>query len=163
LNFLQKYNRKYNKNFKKVSRDTMDLFMQYNWPGNVRELENMIKRVVVLGSEKPIITEFLLKEEDNVSQIKRVNGEEGSGEVDNVSPPLEDLSFIDSLLEGMDENYTLKEVSKKASGMAEKELIEKVLRENNWNRKKTSRILKVSYKALLYKIKENNIDKFARY
>ncbi len=157
--FLQKYSRKYNKNCKKVSRDTMDLFMQYNWPGNVRELENMIKRVVVLGSEKAIITEFLLREEERASPM---DGDDAFQAVDKTTSPFEERRYIDSLLEGM-ENYTLRDVSKKASNRAEKELIEKILRENNWNRKKTSRILKVSYKALLYKIKENKIDKFASY
>ncbi|MDX1764232.1 MAG: sigma-54 dependent transcriptional regulator, partial [bacterium] len=65
--FMEKYNRKYNKNFGSITRETMDRFMAYNWPGNVRELENMIKRVVVLGSEKPILTEFRLKEEEGAA------------------------------------------------------------------------------------------------
>ncbi|PIV82243.1 MAG: hypothetical protein COW52_14620 [Nitrospirae bacterium CG17_big_fil_post_rev_8_21_14_2_50_50_9] len=155
--FLQKYNRKYNKDYKKISKETMGLFMQYNWPGNVRELENMIKRVVVLESEKPIATEFLLKEEDKV-RSERKNGSSGSG--GNMTASGE-FSFIDPLLEGKDHNFTLREISKEASKRAEKELIEKILRQTNWSRKKTAEILQVSYKALLYKIKENKIDKFS--
>jgi two-component system response regulator AtoC len=155
--FLQKYNRKYNKNYKKVSRETMDLFMHYNWNGNVRELENMIKRVVVLGSEKPIITEFLLKEEEKSSLVEESDLSQESG---TIVPAQPELSFVESLIEGR-ETYTLREISKEATKMAEKELIEKVLKQTNWNRKKTAEILKISYKALLYKIKENKIDKFA--
>ncbi|MEK6778002.1 MAG: sigma-54 dependent transcriptional regulator [bacterium] len=156
--FLQKYNRKYNKDYKKISKETIALFMQYNWPGNVRELENMIKRVVVLESEKPIVTEFLLKEEEKASQIQKNVSLQESGR--KLQAPSE-FSFIDPLLEGRDDNVTLREISKEASQRAEKELIEKILKQTNWNRKRTAEILQVSYKALLYKIKENKIDKFS--
>jgi len=154
--FLQKYNLKYNKSFQKISNETLDRFMQYDWPGNVRELENMIKRVVVLGSEKPILTEFRLKEEEELSS----DHSEGTA-LDHAGPAMlqRPQSFLDSLMDGLEE-YTLRDISKIASKRAEKALIEKVLKQTNWNRKKTAEILKVSYKALLYKIKENNIDKF---
>jgi two-component system response regulator AtoC len=154
--FLDKYNRKYNKDLGRISRETMDRFMQYNWPGNVRELENMIKQVVVLGSENPILTEFRLKEEEA--------GELSIGGEEIASPgepalTLKPLPLLEMLIDGRDE-YTLKEIGKAASKMAEKQLIERVLGQTNWNRKKTAEILKVSYKALLYKIKENKIDKY---
>jgi len=152
--FMEKYNKKYNKSFGSISRKTMDRFMEYNWPGNVRELENMIKRVVVLGSERPILTEFRLKEEDGGSIS---NGAESSGRTVSAAP-FRRSSLLETLIDGRDE-YTLKDIGRAASNMAEKELIEKVLQQTNWNRKKTAEILRVSYKALLYKIKENNIDK----
>ncbi len=154
--FLHKYNRKYNKTFSKLSTETMDIFMNHNWPGNVRELENMIKRVVVLGSEKPILTEFNLREEDALVPIRVIDEDQPEPRAVLGSP---ESAFVDSLLAGKEE-YSLREVSKAACRLAEKELIGKVLKQTNWNRKKTAEILKVSYKALLYKIKENNIDKF---
>ncbi len=51
------------------------------------------------------------------------------------------------------ESYNLKELGKKAAKMAEKEVIQNVLQETRWNRKEAAKILHVSYKALLYKIK----------
>src|SRR5687767_14862043 len=56
--FLKKYSVQYNKPMAAVSPDLSRLFMEYEWPGNIRQLENMIKRMVVLGSETPILTEL---------------------------------------------------------------------------------------------------------
>jgi DNA-binding NtrC family response regulator len=52
------------------------------------------------------------------------------------------------------ENFYLKEVGKKAAEMAEKEAIQNVLQETHWNRKEAAKVLHISYKALLYKIKK---------
>jgi len=49
--FLVKYNQKFNKNIKGLSRSTMNYFTEYNWPGNIRELQNVMERLVVLGKE----------------------------------------------------------------------------------------------------------------
>ncbi len=155
--FLKKYNQKYNKNYRKISQSTMRRFMEYDWPGNVRELENMIKRVVVLESEKPILTEFRLKDEESASQKKRKTAAAGSHGVFPAHPS--DRAFLEELLRGR-KDFTLKEISKAAARKAERELIIKILNQTNWNRKKTAEALKVSYKALLYKIKENKIDKY---
>ena len=56
-------------------------------------------------------------------------------------------------------NYSLKEISREAARQAERELIFKMLQQTRWNRKETAEILGISYKALLYKIKENGLDK----
>src|SRR6267142_2502806 len=56
--FLKKYAVQYNKPFPAVSSDLSRLFMEYEWPGNVRQLENMVKRMVVLGSETAIVHEL---------------------------------------------------------------------------------------------------------
>ncbi len=56
-------------------------------------------------------------------------------------------------------NYSLKEISREAARQAERELIGKMLQQTRWNRKETAEILGISYKALLYKIKENGLDK----
>src|SRR5688572_14172574 len=56
--FLKKYSVQYNKPMTGVSADVARLFMEYEWPGNVRQLENMIKRMVVLASEAPILSEL---------------------------------------------------------------------------------------------------------
>src|SRR5262249_57618781 len=56
--FLKKYSVQYNKPYGDISPDTVRQFMDYDWPGNVRELENLIKRVVVLGTEAHIRKEL---------------------------------------------------------------------------------------------------------
>jgi DNA-binding NtrC family response regulator len=55
-------------------------------------------------------------------------------------------------------NYSLKDISRTAAREAERELIYKMLQQTHWNRKETAEILGISYKALLYKIKENGLD-----
>src|SRR5687767_10589234 len=56
--FIKKYSVQYNKPMTSVSADLARQFMDYEWPGNVRQLENLIKRMVVLGSETPIFNEL---------------------------------------------------------------------------------------------------------
>ena len=56
-------------------------------------------------------------------------------------------------------NYSLKDISRTAAREAERDLISKMLQQTHWNRKETAEILNISYKALLYKIKENGLDK----
>ena len=56
-------------------------------------------------------------------------------------------------------NYSLKDISRTAAREAERELIFRMLQQTRWNRKETAEILGISYKALLYKIKENGLDK----
>ena len=58
-----------------------------------------------------------------------------------------------------EEGCSLKEISRTAARKAERELILKMLQHTRWNRKETAEILGISYKALLYKIKENGLDK----
>ena len=55
--------------------------------------------------------------------------------------------------------YSLKDVSRQAARVAERELILRMLQHTRWNRKEAAEILGISYKALLYKIKENGLDK----
>ena len=54
---------------------------------------------------------------------------------------------------------SLKDISRTAARKAERELISRMLQQTRWNRKETAGILGISYKALLYKIKENGLDK----
>ena len=56
------------------------------------------------------------------------------------------------------DEYNLKKISKKASSDAQRRVIREVLEKVNWNKKEAAKILKISYKALLYKIKELKID-----
>jgi two-component system response regulator AtoC len=140
--FLRMYNDQYNKNLEKLSPEMMRTLMQYHWPGNVRELENMIKRMVVLGSEQTVIQELGQAKAPSVS-------------VDE-SEELDLARLGVDLAEG--EDLDLKAISKRASQIAEKKVIERVLHLTRWNRKEAAERLQISYKALLYKMKENGLS-----
>ena len=135
--FLDKYAKKYDKKVSPPSGKLMKMFMRHQWPGNIRELENMVKRLVVLGDEAAIIDELS-------SDIR------GKNLLQRSKPQLQ--SSIPPVL-------PLKEVSRRAAMQAEREAILKVLRQTNWNRKMAAKLLKVSYKAILYKIKEYGLTR----
>jgi len=140
--FLQMYNERYKKSMGKLSPETMKLLMDYHWPGNVRELENMIKRMVVLGGEQTVIQEL--------SQARPVRIMAADQEELDLAALGADFSNGQEL--------DLKAISKRASQIAEKKVIERVLGLTRWNRKEAAGRLQISYKALLYKMKENGLS-----
>jgi two-component system response regulator AtoC len=141
--FLKKNNEQYRKSLKSLSAETMDVFMQYHWPGNVRELENMVRRMVVLGNELAVLEEI---------SERGVEGVADEGASDFLD--LEALGADFSNGQGMD----LKAISRRAAQVAEKRVIERVLQQTRWNRKEAAARLQISYKALLYKMKENGLS-----
>lgn len=141
--FLKKYNEQYHKGVPFLSNGTMETFMKYSWPGNVRELENMIKRIVVLGNDKAVLQEFQGRPTSR------------NGGRDYLLDGTEDFDEADLT------RYSLKEIGKRASQMAEKRIIKRVLHQTRWNRKETAEILQISYKALLYKMKENGLTEMS--
>ena len=142
--FLQKNNEQYKKNAKDFSEETMRAFMRHSWPGNVRELENTVRRMVVLGSEESSLDEWR-------GRVPVATGKSGSKENSTTSEAVE-IEFDDE--GGID----LKAVSRRAAQVAEKRVIERVLQQTRWNRKEAAGRLKISYKALLYKMKENGLS-----
>jgi two-component system response regulator AtoC len=160
--FLKKYSVHYNKPYAQLSQDTMRLLMDYDWPGNVRELENLIKRTVVLGSEAGIKQDIMngiemaAQRPDPLADTRQPSvGRAGTAAP--TAPPAA-AAPIDAASSEAD-NCSLKDISRVAARGAERELISKMLQQTRWNRKETAEILGISYKALLYKIKENGLDK----
>jgi two-component system response regulator AtoC len=141
--FLQKNNEQYKKNVQHFSEGTMNTLMSYHWPGNVRELENMVRRMVVLGNEQSVVTE-----------IADSRSAPAVSEDANVSKTLEAIGADFSNPDGID----LKAISRRAAQLAEKRVIERVLHHTRWNRKEAAARLQISYKALLYKMKENGLN-----
>ena len=141
--FLKKNNEQYHKEVAQLTPGTMEVFMKYNWPGNVRELENMVRRMVVLGNEQAVLDEI---------------SERGLGGV--VEEPVTDTLDLEAI--GADfsngQGLDLKAISRRAAQFAEKRVIEKVLQQTRWNRKEAAVRLQISYKALLYKMKENGLS-----
>ena len=134
--FLGKFSKKYGKELPTLSNKTMKAFSEHHWVGNVRELENVIQRLVVLGNEDTIVEEL-------TPAVKK-------------DPMLEENKKMAS---GKKEWPSLREVHQEAIRKAESEMILKALETTNWNRKRAADMLNISYKALLYKIKETSLDK----
>jgi len=145
--FLRMYNEQYNKSVEKLSSETIQVLMEYRWPGNVRELENMIKRMVVLGNEQAVQQEIAGRE-----PLQYVDGSGANGADDDL-----DLAALGADFTNGGE-LDLKAISKRASQIAEKKVIERVLGQTRWNRKEAAERLQISYKALLYKMKENGLS-----
>ncbi|EQB62580.1 MAG: two component, sigma54 specific, Fis family transcriptional regulator [candidate division Zixibacteria bacterium RBG-1] len=133
---LQKYNRIYNKTFDALSSRNMRLLQEYNWPGNVRQLENLIKQIVVLENQDVILETMksLAPSSNTVSH----------------SPTSASNSEV--------QTYSLKKKISDAVEHEEKKLIAEVLNKTNWNRRKAADILEISYRSLLYKIKEYKLS-----
>jgi two-component system response regulator AtoC len=142
--FLQKNNEQYRKDLKQLSPETMDVFMKYSWPGNVRELENMVRRMVVLGNEKAVLEEITV----------RGGGPTARADASEEALDLGALGADFTRGEAID----LKAISRRAAQVAEKRVIERVLQQTRWNRKEAAEKLQISYKALLYKMKENGLS-----
>jgi two-component system response regulator AtoC len=126
--FIGKYNQAMNKNVKDIDHRAMETLMNYKWCGNVRELENTIERAIVLSEKNNIETENL---------------------------PVEIQNFKEELqLETLpDEEYSIK----KASKSLEINLIKRALKKMKGNHTHAARLLEISHRALLYKIKEYEI------
>ena len=130
LYFLNHYNHLFSRDLRPPSRWVTQLLQEYKWPGNIRELENLVKRYVIMGSEESIVSEL--------TATKR--------EV----PDLEIQS-------GVVAPISLKQVTREAVLEIERGIILKALQANHWNRKRVAKSLNISYRALLYKIRQANL------
>jgi two-component system, NtrC family, response regulator AtoC len=117
-----------------ISPEMHEACLAYPWPGNLRELSNFVKRYLVLGDEKVAINELKPKSDGNGAQFSPGADSSGNGA-----------------------SGGLKSLARSAKDEAEAEAIAKALDETNWNRKQAAALLKISYKALLYKIRQYGI------
>jgi len=133
------------------SKKTIEKLTAYHWPGNVRELQNVLKRFMILGSSEDSLDGMLIGNETRpqAAGLPTSAGQLLSSadllEFDTNNPP--DLSSL-----------SLKKIKKKAIIRVEKEIISYVLEKTGWNRSKATKILNISYKTLLYKIKDLEIE-----
>lgn len=136
--FLHRFALRYRKPLCEPSPALLRALDRYEFPGNIRELENMIKRVIVLGSEQPVLGELT-----GVQRARR--------------GPSRLAGLIETLAASAGD-VPLKEVGRLAALEAEKETIESILARTQWNRKKAAGLLGVSYKTLLQKIRECELE-----
>ena len=125
--FIHKYSRELNHPIQEINQEALNCLLNYSWNGNVRELENVIERAIVLTDSNQIQVENLPLE------IQSPREESG------VSLLNDELSI------------------KKASRYLEMDLIKKALHKTNGNHTHAAKLLEISHRALLYKIKEYGI------
>jgi two-component system response regulator AtoC len=133
--FARRYAARYGRPSQPPSPRLLRLLLRHPFPGNIRELENLVKRVVVLGTEDRVVEELL------------AGGRRGGGRRDALAELLAEVEETAG-------DLPLREVGRRAALEAERDAIEHVLLQTNWNRRKAARILNVSYKTLLQKIRE---------
>jgi two-component system response regulator AtoC len=127
---LQFYARKFGRPVEPLSGYLLQLLQDCDWPGSIRELENLISRYVLLGPEE------ILAQELAGGQTAPVAGQEASAP-----------------------DFSLRRISRNAARGAERKVILQVLNANHGNRKKTARELNISYRSLLYKIRDAGIPR----
>jgi len=125
--FIHKYSRELNNPIEGIIPEALNCLLNYSWKGNVRELENVIERAIVLTESNQIQVENLPLEIQSPREESRVSS-------------LNDELSI-----------------KKASRYLEKDLIKKALHKTNGNHTHAAKLLEISHRALLYKIKEYGV------
>jgi two-component system response regulator AtoC len=123
------FNTVYNRQARVLSAPLMRSLQAYHWPGNIRQLENLIKRYVVLGEEDCI--------------------------AGDLNEPLPSTLAIDIPDDGP---VPLKKMTRQAVHRLERHIILKVLQAHRWNRRRAAEVLKISYRALLYKIQDAGLS-----
>jgi DNA-binding NtrC family response regulator len=133
--FMSRMSESYARSPLPLSPPLMDACLKHSWPGNLRELSNFVKRYLVLGDETLAASEL---------QPRPDGG--GGAHADGGRAAMAGA-----------EGGGLKSLSRNAKDEAEAEAIARALEETNWNRKQAAALLKISYKALLYKIRQYGI------
>jgi len=126
--FLNKYSTVLKRPAPVLSEEVFEALSAYNWPGNIRELENLARKMVVFGNVQIALNDL------------QVHGD----------PTYRSAAVT--------QESSLKVAARAASKKAERDLILRALERTRWNRKRAARDLQISYKSLLYKIKQIGVS-----
>jgi transcriptional regulator with GAF, ATPase, and Fis domain len=154
---IEFYTRKFaaefrDKQLKYPDRKIIEKLGAYHWPGNVRELQNVLKRIMILDQTDQCLEELFCPKE-NVAQAASSDPVTASIERFPIPLPRDAIGDPEAL-----SSFSLKEIKKQAGDRIEREIISYALRKTGWNKTKATRLLEISYKALLYKIQNLNIQ-----
>ncbi len=138
--FIEKYSAVYGRGVPALADDSMEALIRYGWPGNIRELENLCKRYVIVGDATQIVRELSVQTTDRTVAPQRQTP--GSQPIPFPSCP----------------EPSLLEIGRQAAWQAEREAIQQMLVNTRWNRREAAKRLQVSYKALLNKIKQLELE-----
>jgi two-component system response regulator AtoC len=139
--FFKKYTSLFERPEPKVSDSTMSLLLRHPWPGNIRELENVARKIVALADEHLATHDLTMEQARSLVRVP-----------DPVKPAASEVATIQI------PTGSLKEAARAASRVAERAMILNMLERTHWNRKRAARELQISYKALLYKLKQMGLD-----
>ncbi|MBZ5718792.1 MAG: sigma-54 dependent transcriptional regulator [Acidobacteriia bacterium] len=137
--FMSRMSERYARAPLPLSPTMMQACQDYSWPGNLREVSNFIKRYLILADEKLAIAELNPKNDGNGAGFDTAPRHPEAG------------------MSGGGGGGGLKSLARNAKDEAEAEAITQALEQTNWNRKQAAAMLKISYKALLYKIRQYGI------
>jgi len=126
--FLAKHAAELGREIPVMSDEELEFLRTQDWPGNIRELENLARKIAVLGDNRKVIDE------------------------------LRERPKLEPALPEDPQSFSLKVAARAASRRAERDLISKALERTHWNRKRAAQELQISYKSLLYKIKQTGLE-----
>jgi two-component system, NtrC family, response regulator AtoC len=129
--FVRRYSLLFQREPFALATETIQRLMQLRYAGNVRELENIVKRMIVL--DDPLLAKSGLPAPLPKRPLEAPSGPIGSAAV------------------------SLKEIGRRAAQDAERAAILQMLDRTRWNRLRAAKLLNISYRALLYKMKESGI------
>jgi len=133
--FMSRFAARYGREPLSLPPAMIDKAMIYPWPGNLRELENFVKRYLILGDEAQL--------------LKELECQEGGGDPatqNSTNPAAAGTGDLKALVRGLKDEAEIKAIGK-------------TLERTRWNRKEAARLLNISYKALLYKIRQYGLEK----
>src|SRR5277367_1341795 len=126
--FLTKHAAQFGRPRPSLGPRAMRLLLDHSWPGNIRELENVVKKIVALGDEHLALSELTAVPIERPAEVFEPRA------------------------------HSLKQAARAASREAERDLILKALEHTRWNRKRAAQELQISYKSLLYKLKQIGVQ-----
>ena len=137
-NYVDEFNRKFNKKVKGFTKEAEEILRRYSWPGNVRELKNIIERIMILRDVGRVITP-----ENIPAEIKASAAQDPVVQVDELLPLTSETDRID-----------YRQAVEKLTGKIKERILARALQLSGGNRTKAARLLNISRYALIRELKK---------